>query len=102
MGLVCRLGLAPLVVAEAGAPPCHPGLSHLILSCLLTLFHAKPLLAPGVQGGSSQVLCDFLNGHRTEKQGGKVVVLAGLALDLGSGPRQGFTSEPFRRVGNQS
>lgn len=36
------------------------------------------------------------------KNGGKVVVLPGPALDLGSGPRQGFSSEPFRRVGNQS
>lgn len=68
----------------------------------MTLLRAKPLLAPGVQGGSSQVLCNSLGGHRTEKQGGKVVVLPGPALDLGSGPRQGFSSEPFRRVGNQS
>lgn len=93
-------GLSPLVVAKAGAPPCHPGLSHLILSCLLTLLCAKPLLAPGVQGGSIQVLRNFLGGHRTEKRGGKVVVLAGLALDRGLGPCQGFSLEPFRRVGS--
>ena len=40
--------------------------------------------------------------ERNEELIHKVVVQAGLALDLGSGPRQGFTSEPFRRVGNQS